>query len=78
MSVSRIERIVGGVVKQTATTNKEGKYQCHPFGSNISKIYFSSLDDVAKYLKSNPDSGVRMNPGWSKISKNIFIDGIKR
>ena len=39
---------------------------------------FSTLDEVAAYLRKNPKAGVRMNPGWTKISKHIFIDGIAR
>jgi len=78
MPVTRIEKIVSGVVIQCAEPNKDGLYECHEFGSNVSPVKFASLNQVADYLRSNPGSGVRMNPGWSKISKNIYIDGVLR
>jgi hypothetical protein len=76
LSIGRIERIVGGTVKGTAEPSKEdGKYHCHFFGSNIDPETFSTLNEVADFLRHNKGAGVRMNPGWGKISKNIFIDG---
>ena len=78
MPVARIEKIVGGTIVQRAEPNRDGLYECYPFGSNVSSIKFHSLDDVAAYLRSHPRSGVRMNPNWSKISKDIFIDGVPR
>jgi hypothetical protein len=76
MSIARIERIVGGVIKGTAEPAKEdGKYHCHAFGSNVAPVPFSTLEEVATYLRINKGAGVRMNPGWGKISENIFVDG---
>lgn len=75
--MSRIERIIGGVVKGTAEPSKDdGKYHCHVFGSNIDPERFDNLDDVADFLRRNARSGVRMNPGWGKISRNVYIDGV--
>jgi len=78
MPVERIERIVGGKVMQRAERNARGVYVCNAAGTNEGPIEFASLDDVADYLRRNPRSGVRMNPGWSKISKHVFIDGLPR
>lgn len=54
----------------------DGKYACHHFGSNVAPVPRASLDDVADFLRTHPRSGVRMNPGWGKISRNIYIDGV--
>jgi hypothetical protein len=78
LSVTRIEKILRGIVVQRAERNEEGFYVCHAFGTNVAAENFSSLDDVADYLRRDPGSGVRMNPGWSKISKDVFIDGVAR
>jgi hypothetical protein len=78
MAVAKIEKIERGVVKQRAEPNENGVYICHEFGKNTDPIKFSTLDEVADYLRSNPKAGVRMNPGWSKISRSVFIDGVPR
>ena len=78
MSVERIEKILRGIVVQRAERNKEGFYVCHAFGTNVAAKNFSSLDEVADYLRGNPGSGVRMDPGWSKISEDVFIDSVPR
>ncbi len=77
MPIGRIERIVGGTVKGTAEPSEgDGKYHCHYFGSNIDPETFFTLDEVADFLRRNKKAGVRMNPGWGKISKSVFIDGL--
>ncbi|BAU38717.1 hypothetical protein APT_01635 [Acetobacter pasteurianus NBRC 101655] len=80
MPVKRIEKIEGGVVTKRAEVNAKGFYVCLPFGCNLLRDakLFRNLDDVAKYLRANPKAGVRMNPGWGKISEDIFIDGLPR
>ena len=79
MPVERIEKIVAGsVVQRAERRNKDGVYLCHAFGTNIAGVKWSSLDEVADYLRSNPRSGVRMNPGWAKVSCHVFIDGVLR
>ena len=75
MPIGRIERIVAGTVKGTAEPSN-GKYHCHYFGSNIDPETFSTLDEVADFLRRNKKAGVRMNPGFGKISENIFVDGL--
>lgn len=75
MAISRIERIIGSVVTAKAERDPGGMFVGHRFGSNVNPVRFSSLDDVSDFLRANPGSGVRMNPGWSKISKNIYLDG---
>ncbi|CUX05172.1 hypothetical protein AGR1C_pAt20163 [Agrobacterium fabacearum TT111] len=54
----------------------DGDYTCHHFGSNVDPLSFSTLDDVADFLRAHPRSGVRMYPSRKKISRNIHIDGI--
>lgn len=76
MAVGRIERIVGGIVVSRVERGSRGSFECHQFGSNVAAIPLPSLGDVADYLHANPRSGVRMNPGWVKISRNIHIDGV--
>jgi hypothetical protein len=78
MPVERIERIINGAVVQRAEPAPNGLYACLPSGANMRPVLLSTLDEVADYLRANPGSGVRMNPGWSKISKRVFIDGLPR
>lgn len=79
MSVERIEKIVAGAVAQRAERRDKDKlYVCLSPGMNVGPITFSSLDQVADYLRSNPQAGVRMNPGWAKVSECVFIDGLPR
>lgn len=77
MPVGRIERIVGGAVRAAAEPGSDGLFACHGFGSNVDPMRFTILDDVAGFLRAHPRSGIRMNPGWAKITKNIYIDGVR-
>lgn len=63
MPVARIERIVGGIVRGRVERGSDGLFACHEFGSNVHPVALSTLEDVADYLRANPSSGVRMNPG---------------
>jgi hypothetical protein len=78
MMIAKIERIKGGVVVNAVERGEDGLYHCLPKGKNIDAIRIRTLDEVADWLRKNPKAGVRMNPTWTKISKNIFIDGIPR
>ncbi|UZE46987.1 hypothetical protein ONR75_18455 [Rhodopseudomonas sp. P2A-2r] len=79
MPVSRIEKIdASGAVAQQVELSTDGTYHCLHFGNNVETVHFTTLDDVANFLRANPKAGVRMNPGWSKISKSIYIDGVPR
>lgn len=79
MPVRVIERIEAGVATARVERGKKsGKFECHHFGSNVAALLFDRLDDVAEFLRANPRSGVRMNPGWSKIVEHVFIDGSPR
>jgi hypothetical protein len=78
MPVGRIERVIDGKRLGKAEPNSSGKYICHLDGSNKHPTEFSTLDDVADFLRKNPNGGVRMNPGWKKIVRNILIDGLPR
>lgn len=76
MTVKIISRVVDGRTAMTAEkSRKTGMYHCHHPGENTNSVMFASLDEVAEFLAANPKSGVRMNPGWSNISKNIYVDG---
>jgi hypothetical protein len=77
MAVGRIERIVRGVVVARAARHKGGHYACHQFGSNVAPVPIATLDDVADFLKTHPRSGVRMDPGWVRITRNIWLDGVR-
>jgi len=68
---------VGGVVTGRVERGADGLFACHEFGSNVTPTRFASLDDVADFLRSRPRSGVRMNPGWDRITRNIYIDGVR-
>jgi len=78
MPVARVERIIARTPLCKAEPHADGKYYCYAQGTNMRPEKFSTLDQVAAYLRENPKAGVRMNPGWTKISKNIYIDGIAR
>lgn len=77
MPVARIERVVAGVVTGRVERGSDGFFACHDFGSNVTPTRLASLDDVADFLRSRPRSGVRMNPGWGRITRNIYIDGAR-
>lgn len=77
MPVARIERVVGGSVTGHVERGSDGLFACHDFGSNVTPTRLATLDEVADFLRSRPRSGVRMNPGWGRITKNIRIDGVR-
>ena len=54
-----------------------GLFACHDFGSNVTPTPLATLDDVADFLRSRPRSGVRMNPSWGRITRNLYIDGVR-
>lgn len=76
LPVARIERIIRGSAVASAAPASDGLYTCHKFGSNVDPVRLSSLDEVADFLKANPKASVRMNPSWTRISRNLFIDGV--
>lgn len=76
MPVARIERIIRGVVTGRVERGSGGFFACHHFGSNVNVTALASLDDVADFLRTHPRSGVRMNPQWKRITRNIHIDGV--
>lgn len=77
MAIARIERIVGGSVTGRVERGSDGLFACHDFGSNVTPARLATLDDVADFLRSRPRSGVRMNPGWGRITRNLYIDGVR-
>lgn len=76
MPVKRIERVVAGTVIGRAERGADGLFACHEFGSNVAPVRMATMDDVASYLRTHSGSGVRMNPGWRKITENIYVDGV--
>ena len=76
--VARIERIIVGVVMNRVEPDENGSFHCLPQGQNMAPLLKTSLDEVADWLRTNPKGGVRMNPTWTKLSRNIFIDGLPR
>jgi hypothetical protein len=77
MAVARIELIVGGTVTGRVERSSDGLFACHDFGSNVTPTRVATLDDVADFPRSRPRSGVRMNPGWGRIARNLYIDGVR-
>lgn len=54
-----------------------GKYVCGLKNNDNSKSRYEKFDrieDAAAWLCANPDWGVRMNPGWSLIHRDLVID----
>jgi hypothetical protein len=79
MPVARIEKFERGVAVQRAEpASNDGKYRCFVAGRNTDPVLLTTLDQVADFLRSNPRSGVRMNPGWGLIRDDIHIDGSPR
>lgn len=78
MPVGRIERLVNGKHVAHVERHSDGTFHCFRKGMNMEPVRFGSLDEVADFLRTNPEAGVRMNPRWSKISRHIFIDGVPR
>lgn len=76
MPVCRIERVISGAMTGRVERGSDGLFACHVFGSNVDPLGFATLDEVADFLRSTPRAGVRMNPNWVRITKNIYIDGI--
>lgn len=74
--MSRIERIVSGSILASAEPAADGRYACHEFGSTMNPVRLNSLDEVAEFLRANPRSSVRMNPSWTRISRNLYVDGV--
>lgn len=73
-----IERIKSGVVCGTPKLYPGGKYHCFIRGKNVDPIGFSTLEEVAEFLRANPRGGVCMDPGDGKIVDNIYIDKVPR
>ncbi|MCV0398186.1 MAG: hypothetical protein K5872_11325 [Rhizobiaceae bacterium] len=73
-------------MEQTGQTREDGRrakacggsggfFACHAFRSNVDATPLISLDDVADFLRTHPRSGVRMNPQWKRLTRNIYIEG---
>lgn len=77
--VTRIEKIEGGVVTKTAVRfprNGGDFFECFEPGQTRNPIWFSTLDEVAAFLREVPDRRVRMQPGNAMTSRHIHIDGL--
>jgi hypothetical protein len=76
--VDRIEKIENGTVTKTAVRyqcNGGEFFECFEPGQTMNPVWFSSLDNVAKFLRDVPKRRVRMQPGRAMTSKHIHIDG---
>ena len=78
--VERIEKIVNGeVTRATSRYTRDGGefYECFEPGATRDPVWFSTLTEVAAYLRAKPNRRVRMEPGSAMISRHIYIDGIE-
>lgn len=78
--VIRIEKIEDGKVVQRAERGSDGFYHCYPEGQTMAKYMkrYSNLEEAADFLVKNRRGRIRMNPDWSLIVDNIYIDGNPR
>ena len=76
--VDRIEKVEEGKLTKTAVRyprNGGEFFECFEAGQTKNPIWFSSLDEVAAFLRAVPNRRVRMHPGSALTSRYIFIDG---
>lgn len=62
---------------QIAERDSDGNFVCglKKKDNSLSKYeYFRTLEEAAAWLCTNSDWGIRMNPGWSLIHRDIVID----
>ncbi|MCZ4271100.1 hypothetical protein [Maritalea porphyrae] len=58
-------------------SSKTGKFVCGLKKKNTEDseyVEFQKIEDAATWLCNNPTWGIRMNPGWSLIHRDIVID----
>lgn len=76
--VDRIEKIIAGVVTKSAVRyHRDGGdfFECFEPGQTMNPRRFTTLDEVADFLRAVPNRRVRMDPGRAMISRHIHIDG---
>ena len=59
-----------------AAVRVDGKFQCFPRSENhrSEKKLFSTVEEAAAFLCSNPEWGIYMNPGGALIYRGICIE----
>jgi hypothetical protein len=71
---SETEQVAYRVRDQHAGTLRYDCYlQDRPNNEKIHAHSFDQIEDAARFLIDNPDSGIRMNPGTAIINTHIVI-----
>lgn len=76
--VDRIEKIGAGAVTKTVVRYPRSGgefFECFEPGQTMNPIWFSTLDEVAAFLRTVPNRRVQMDPGSAMTSRHIHIDG---
>lgn len=76
--VDRIEKVEKGKLTKRAVRyprNGGEFFECFEPGQTRNPIWFSTLDEVAEFLRAVPHRRVRMDPGSAMTSRYIHIDG---
>jgi hypothetical protein len=55
---------------------RDGRFVCGPKNSNLTSAEktFHNVEIAAAFLCENPDWGIRMNPEWDLVFRNISIE----
>jgi hypothetical protein len=55
---------------------RDGLFVCGPKSNNLkaAERTFTSVEEVAAFLCVNSDWGIRMNPEWDLVFRNIVIE----
>jgi hypothetical protein len=72
--IKNLDRLT--LAKRQLERGSYGLFACHTVGSNVTPTHLGSLDDFADFGRGHA-VGVRMNPGWNRISKNTYIGGVR-
>lgn len=74
-------KIVKKSMGQVADTDAGGNFVCElkkqdPVTGKSKSIFqrFASIEDAAVWIIENPKWGIRMNPGWSLVYREILIE----
>lgn len=54
---------------------RDGQFVCGPKGNNLTRAEkaFCNVESAAAFLCENPEWGIRMNPEWDLVYRNISI-----
>ena len=69
----RIWALIDGIEKEAYKIN--GNFDCYPISTNEKREarIFTTVEDAAIFLLSNPAWGIRMNPGSAIVYRGIQI-----